>query len=42
MVTGYQDLAIGSPTEDLAGKDNGGKVDVFFGSGNGLRLAEAK
>ncbi len=27
---GYQDLAIGSLTEDLAGKDNGGKVAVFF------------
>ncbi|CAH7041346.1 conserved exported hypothetical protein [Vibrio chagasii] len=39
---GYQDLAIGSPTEDLAGKDNGGKVDVFFGSGNGLRLSGSR
>ncbi|MDK9764694.1 FG-GAP repeat protein [Vibrio sp. D420a] len=39
---GYTDLAVGSPTEDLAGQNNAGKVDVFFGSGNGLVINSSR
>ncbi|QTL34746.1 FG-GAP-like repeat-containing protein [Pseudoalteromonas viridis] len=39
---GYDDLAVGSPTEDLNGKDNAGKVDIIFGSRSGLSYSDIK
>ncbi|MCO7187862.1 MULTISPECIES: hypothetical protein [unclassified Pseudoalteromonas] len=39
---GYDDLAVGSPTEDLNGKDNAGKVDIIFGSRSGLSYSNIK
>ncbi|WP_263322094.1 FG-GAP-like repeat-containing protein [Endozoicomonas sp. Mp262] len=39
---GYLDLAVGSPFEDIDGKNDAGKVDVFFGGSGGLSTQNSK
>ncbi|MGI9642829.1 MAG: hypothetical protein ACR2N9_08600 [Acidimicrobiia bacterium] len=36
---GFDDLAVGSPSEDIAGRVDNGLVEIVFGSGSGLNPA---